>query len=404
MGFKRNSRMRRRLSRKRPRSTFSSWRSSNLAPLLSIGGIVLSLAAFACIIIFLIIPIFSGKMNKPIAPKPTSSLRPFHDPNEIIDLSKLENEAMPKQKSINGPFILGTQMVYSAGQESIMNPPLKNISIYNLDSNETDAPIAAIACKYNNLFEPKMNENWIVCLDVNSKAGGRILGYDRKNDKMFVIREYLYGMPKVRLAGDYIAWMQQTATSTDKLYMCYLPTNETVCIKTFTDTPYSISAVGFSDSELIWVEKSGENEAGESSCVIKRMAFSGGKASEPTDFDTGTYVFDPLTDGKNIVFMDGNRNEDAHLMISVNGGKPKAIDAGVVNYELGDGFVAYTKKDESIYVYFINTGYKGKLTGKNSRGDLATVNGDMVCWYDTTDGGLVRDVIKYAKVTAANYY
>lgn len=401
MGYRRKSRLNRKMSRRRIRS---SWRASGFAPILKIGGIVLAVGAFACLIIFLIIPIFSGKMNKE-EPKPTPTLtRAFRDPNEIADISNLEKEATPLQKSINSPYIFGSEMVYSTGEKSNPNPPLKAVAIYDLEKNETQAELSGLTCKYSNLFEPKMSENYIVLLDVNSKGGGRILGYDRKAGKMFVIREYFYGMPKLRLSGDYVAWMQQTHNSSDRLYMCHLPTNETVCLGVFVDTPASFSGVDICESELIWVEKAGDEEASEDmKCVVKRLALSEGKGSEPTTYDPEMFVFDPFTDGKNIVFLDSPRGAKSRLMLSIGGGKPKVLETGVLNYGMGDGFVVYTK-DETIYTYFIGSGLKAKLNRKNTRGELATVCGDMVCWYDVTDGGLVRDVIKYAQVAEPAVY
>lgn len=377
-----------------------SWRNANLAPIISIGGIVLSVAALACLLIFVVIPMLSGKMSKP---KPTPSqtvTAPIVDINAEKDLTGLEKEAILEQKSINNPFISGNEMVYTTGEKSVLNPALKNIVIYNLDEKKGTV-LNQITAKYNNLFEPKMNENWIVFLDVNSKGGGRVCAFDRKANKMFSIREYLYGMPKLSLSGDYVAWMQQTGSVTDKLYICHLTDNESVILQTFTDTPTSYSALSFCEKELIWVEKANpDTEPTEDmKCMIKRMPFTDGKPGEIMTYNPQMYVFDPVTNGNSIVFLDGARGPDARLMISIDGALPKEIEKGVLNYGLGDSFVAYTK-DEAVYIYYIQDGRKGKLTGKNQRGELSTTNGDMVCWYDVTDGALVRDVIKYAKIPA----
>lgn len=391
---KRKSRFKKRMGRNRTRT---SWRNSNLAPVISIGGIVLSVAALACLLIFIVIPILSGDMNKPKTTASQAITTPTVDPNAEKDMTGLEKEAILEQKSINNPLIFGNEMVYTTGEKSLVNPPLKNIAVYNLDEKK-GAVLDQITANYN-LFEPKMNEKWIVFLDVNNKGGGRVCAYDRKANKMFTIREYLYGMPKLSLFGDYVAWMQETRPNIDKLYICHLTDNESVILQTFTDTPTSYSAVSFCDKELIWVEKAnpGAEPTEDMKCVIKRMPFPDGKPGEVITYDPQMFVFDPVTNGNAIVFLDGARGPEARLMISIDGALPKEIAKGILNYGLGNDVVAYTK-DEAVYIYYIKDGIKGKLTGKNQRGELSAVNGDMVCWYDVTDGVGVRDVIKYAKI------
>jgi hypothetical protein len=307
----------------------------------------LAVAAVACLLIFLVIPMLSGKMNKPEEPKASAPVVvQMKDPNTIEDFSSLEKEATPDQKSVNSPFIYGNEMVYSTGEASALNPELKNISIFDLTQNKTLPVLSNITPKYSNLFEPLMNDKWIVFLDVNATAGAsRICGYNRKTNKMFSIREYYYGMPKLSLSGDYLAWMQQTAPTTDKLYICNLASNEEVCLHTYKDTPSSMSAVSICDKELVWAEIA----TGDSSCVIKRLPIADGKAGQEIQLDPKLFVFDPMTNGNDIIFLDGARGPDSRLMVSIDGALPKEIDKGVLNYGIGTNFAAYTK-DDAVYV------------------------------------------------------
>ena len=78
------------------------------------------------------------------------------------------------------------------------------------------------------------------------------------------------------------------------------------------------------------------------------------------------------------------------------------VATGVLNYDLGDNFIAYTK-DEAVYVYYWADGSTGRLSNSNSRALLASVTDDVVLWYDITDGIIGdkekdRDVLMMATI------
>ena len=63
--------------------------------------------------------------------------------------------------------------------------------ITDLNSQQTET-IAGISIKYASLFEPKINDKYIVYLDCKDEYGGAVCGYDRAAGESFVMREYLY--------------------------------------------------------------------------------------------------------------------------------------------------------------------------------------------------------------------
>ena len=124
---------------------------------------------------------------------------------------------------------------------------------------ETGQITELMAKQYDSLFEPKINENYVVYLDCKMEYGGAICGYDRDKNELFVIQEYLFGMPKVTLSGDYAVWLQQTGEATDRLYLYHLPTRESVEIEMFYNTELYISAPYISEDKLIYVQPQGES-------------------------------------------------------------------------------------------------------------------------------------------------
>lgn len=317
---------------------------------------------------------------------------------EELDISEAGIELVLNYKSINDPYICGQDIAFSCGEANKMNPDLKYISVVDLSKEEkTAVKLNGVECKFSNIFMPKMSENWIVYLDSNSSGGGRICLYDRTAQKTYSLRTYYYAMPKVSLSGDYAVYVVQTGTNLDKIYLCYLPTQETVVIDQLSNDSCAFGGVYINDNEVVWSCLSSDSSDMAQKSIIKRLPLDG-STTVPTEFAPGSLAYAPKTYKNNIIFLDGNGIDGSRLLISDGNGVPKSIDSEVINFEVGNGFIVYTK-NQMVYVYFIDQGISAILTAKNSRGLLSSVNGDYVCWYDITDGFFERDVVKYAKVT-----
>ncbi len=377
------------------KNSFATFRRSKALPYIQIGSIVLGVAAVVCVIAFVIVPMFNGST----APTPTPSFAPSFTPppkqtltaEDVAALSQVTDIA---HRSVNNPCVYLNEIAFSTGEEKKLNPPLKEIAIYDIMTQTTHI-LSNVDTRFDNLLSPKLNENWVAYLDVNTKGGGAIWAYNRSKEQPFIVREYFYGMPKITLDGDYLAWITQTGPATDKLYLCHLPTNEVTVVQVFNDNPTALSGVHMANGELVYALPEGEAKEGIFNAQIVRM-----KLTTPTQKSTLTpsmYVFEPKTNGRDIVFLDLNRSPEANLMLCINGDMPQIIDKGVLNYDIGDGFVAYTK-DESVYIYFIEDEFKATLNDQKLRGILASVWAKMVVWYDITDGLNVRDVVKVASL------
>ena len=113
-------------------------------------------------------------------------------------------------------------------------------------------------------------------------------------------------------------------------------------------------------------------------------------------YDWGRYVYSPKKDGNYIAFLSSATGATDNIYLSEKGDTPTLLVEDVVNYDMGDGFLAYTKGG-SVYVYVFDNGKTYRLNTQISKGLLADVNGKEVCWYDVTDTKDV-DVVKYASV------
>ncbi len=383
----------------------------NLSPVIKLAGLIAAGAAvLAVLIIFVIVPLFSGDSSEPVVEaSPTST--PTPTPIITGDISDRTEQLAITPKSIHDPFIYGTEVVFTSGDPSSTSADITSVNIFDTATQQTTA-VPGITKKYDSLFEPKVNDKYIVYLDCKNENGGAVCGYDRASGKSFVMREYLYGKPKVSLSGKYAVWMQQTGPATDKLYLYDLETQESVVIEIFINTPFSISPAYASKDAMIYVQAEGESQILDNSSAATKAQISivplkdKGDASRVT-FCTETNVYAPMIDGDNIVFLNGAGNEESSLMLVTKSGDsyttPKEIAKNVLNYIVGDGYVVYTKetngKDEAVFIYYFKDGSTGRLSNENTRAYLASANGKDVLWYDIMGGFTdVADVVIHIKV------
>ena len=379
----------------------SRLRASGMMPILKIAGLVVAGAGLVVLIIFVLVPLIFGNGNAQDAVvEVTSSPTPSSTPIAKDDMSEDVQELLINAPSVNDPYINASEVVFSTGSAEDIDA----IAVYNIET-ETTTTVETIVKNNDNLFEPKINDSFIIYLDCKNEYGGAVCGYDRNADEAFVMRDYKYGKPKVTLRGDYALWIQQTSISTDRLYLYHLPTKECVEIETFVNTPFSVNAAHMSEQALVFVQPYGESQVLDRSsasmdaeiCVIPLE--DGGDLNRIL-FLPEMYAFDPMIVGNEyIVFLDDTGDETSSLMLCTKSGdtytSPQAIAQGILNYDVGDGYVVYTK-DEGIYIYYFADGSSGMLSSDTTRAILASANGKDVVWYDVTGGfdDMVNSIMK----------
>ena len=396
--LRRRRSMRMRRGGRRP----SRRRSFFFGPALKIGALGLLGIGFIAVIIFVVVPLFGAPEAEDTMV--TATPAPTATPIARADMTSLAKELVLEYKSINDPYVFGDTIAFSTGNQLQASPTLELIALYDMSTQETTI-VDNIEKKYAFLFEPKVNDNFIVYLDCKEANGGAVCGYDRATGDSFVIREYLFGKPKVSLAGEYALWLQQTGKGTDRLYLYHLPTRETVEIEVFVNTMFSVSAPYMSDNAIVYVQPKGESQVLDNSsssteaeiCVIPLRQ---GGDTQRILFTPNTYVFEPMIEGSNIVYLDSNRDGSSRLMLCKREGNgyaaPIVIAEGVVNYAVGDGFVTYTQ-DEAVYIYYFKDASVGRLSPDVSRALLANAKGKDVVWYDITQLGM-GSVVFHARV------
>lgn len=394
-----------RTGRSRSRRSSTRFRASKIGPIVRIAGILLFTAGLITVFILVIVPLFGSGTDNSNPTLASTVPAPSQKPIAREDMTDLAKELGILHKSINDPYSFETEVVFSTGNQLQASPTLDSIAIFDIQTQDTQV-VEGIAKKYDYLFEPKINSKYIVYLDCKDEYGGAVCCFDRQSSKSFVMREYLYGKPKVSIFGDYALWSQQTAKTKDRLYLYHLPTQESVEIEIFDNTFFSTSAPFMSDNAIVYVQPFGESQVLDGSsaslepeiCVVPLR--EGGDAQKILFCPDVENVYDPMISGTNVVFVDTNRDCDGRLMLCTRSGEtysePKVIAEGIVNYFVGDGFVTYTK-EETIFIYYFKDGSSGRLSSDSTRALLASANGKNVVWYDITELG-IANVVYLAQV------
>ncbi|MDL2238372.1 hypothetical protein LJC56_11215 [Christensenellaceae bacterium OttesenSCG-928-K19] len=295
-------------------------------------------------------------------------------------------------KTKNDPYIYGNQVIFTTRVEKTDVFQLDAVGIYDTETEQVNI-LPNVEKKYDNLLNPVMSGDVAVWIDSMVNGGGRIVGYDLAKNKQFVIKEYGYAIPALSIDGDILTFMQWAGDTTQRLYAYNIKTREAVTIRLF-DTETGNSAADVSATDLVWSEY--RPDGGGTSATLKRIVFSG-DTSRFENYDLGTDVYEPKTNGKDIVFATTRDITSGNLMLSTGGSEPVKIAENVLNYDLGDNFVAYTK-DDTIYISYTNQQKTVAITTEITKNLLVSVTGNGITYYDITDGILTDEVVMYTFV------
>lgn len=310
--------------------------------------------------------------------------------NEFTD----EGGGTYKVRIKNEPFIDGDSIIFTTQLSQQGTLALDTVMIYNTQTGEVKK-LPGVDKKYDRLLSPILSGNYAVWVDCYDNGGGRIVGYDIAAGEQFLIKEFVYAQPQISIAGNVIAFMQWAGDTTQRLYVYDLSTREASTVKLYENTTTGNSAASISGSDLVWAEYAADGKG-----TLKRIDFSSG-AAKFDSYNFGDAVYEPKTNGKDIVFATSKDIISGSLMLSTNGAAPVKIAENVTNYALGDNFVAYTK-DMKVTVCYTDAQMTQTMTGDTTKNLLASANKNGICYYDTTDTKVADEAVLYAYMESAN--
>ena len=346
----------------------------------------------------------------------------FEVPNIIegkyFDLSAQASTMTFNERSINQPVLWGEEMLFSAGTGSPDKPILKKLYLYNFTTQQTTV-IAETKINYGEIYEPLLNDKWIIWLDTDQGGTNKIYSLNRATGETVEIKSCKNGRPKLRLYENVLIWTEQVSKEQDKLYLYDMVSQENIPIVTMQDaSTYGVSAPSIYQDTIIWAapdpsQTAEERALGEKSAICSfRMSAQpsdevkpdlgtvvipsetadpnatappeGTVEEDPLVIDTylpGMYVHEPLLYQNAYAWIDRNKAPNSNLYVSVDRSEPKMVDTNVTAYVMGDGFLVYGRS-QRIWAYFWESNIYACLSGEDTGAMLPFVYGNKVGWYD----------------------
>lgn len=380
-------------------------KASNAGPLLALTATIIGVLGALALIIFVLVPfllpLLGIQFEAPWEPTPTPSPTPRPTPTPhplttVTDLMELQHEIV--LTNANGyqwfadPYAHGDTLCFTAGKLEDGNIYMDILFFWNMDTGEQtqfDAPL-----EYDSYVYPVYNDKWLVYLDGKATGGGVIRATNLESGETKFIKEVYVGQPKIALDGDYIAWMERTGSRMDKVFVLDLNTLESTAVRTFNNIAYGQSHVSLAGGELIYADI-GEDDTGAGGSITSTIMRTKLSTGENTEYDSPTYVHDPLTNGIQWVWRDGSHGPGDNLYWTQNLNTPTKLQEDIVDYGLARTFTAYSK-DEAIFVYLFASGKTVRITPDGEKVQLLGVSNGVVMWMDVTSRE--RDILKYARI------
>ena len=332
-------------------------------------------------------------------PSPTASPRPTPTPHPLqnANLSTLQVEILFSEQYVSDIYRYGDYIYYTAGKDDAGGPRMKALVKRQLETAEET--VLADTLNNDELFEPQVNDSYIVWLDHKLIGGGSIYARDTRTDETFEVKRYYAGKPRLTLTGSALVWTERTGTYMDKVYLFDLETRECVVLDMLENSPFGTSSSSANKDRAIWASYD-PNASSEDKTQLKGAIYSAfiDGSGKTESYSPDMYVHDPKINGEGaIAWLDANHSEQSALYIKLpNGSKPVLIASGVTDYEMGGDFVAYTK-DETLHVYIYGREpFDKTLTLDGERALLIGVSDDTVFWYHLGLGS--KDIVKFVSL------
>lgn len=340
-----------------------------------------------------------------LPPAQGTGIGTFENP---IDLSLRIKKIVSKEENVNTPDIYKNEMVYSAGTGSLLKPLLKTLYLYDFELDE-EIKMADVQIKDGEIFETVVNDDYIVWLDTDQQGSNAIycLYRDQPNSAPVMIKNCSFAVPKIRLSGDYLIWIEQIEPGEERLFVLDLISQENASIPGFIESveeamaTYGVSAPSIYGTQVVWAATDPEQSAEERILQGERSAIYSCDLSRfveddyaPSVFSPGMYVHDPITNGQVWAWIDKNKAPDSNLYLKL-GDEVIQVAQNVISYALGDEMLVFAK-DGNIYVYFYLTGQFGRANEEGSAGILPVVSGRRIVWFDKGTSG--KDQLVYVAV------
>lgn len=397
---------RRRFKRAKRRRRRRSLSASNWGPIIKLTAVILGFLALLYVILYIAVPKaaefigidyrapFTPEATPAPTPKPTPTPHPMKTYDFAANSQELVFDGSSNYKWFTDPYFHDGRMIISAGKLASDGKNVAFSDMFFFNPEDRSAQKLPLSPQNFHFMYPKFNGRWLVYLDAKIDEGGAIMAVDLTSSplKAVKVKDIYSGQPEPFLSDNYIAFMDRTGTTKDKLFVYDLTSMESTVVAMFTNSVYGQSRPFIADDTLIWADSA--TSSGSSDTSVLNYIYM--NSSTVKSVNTGTFVHDPECNTQYTAWLTEVHSRDTQLYgMKGFGGSPFLIDSGVVEFGLGSDFVAYSR-DEGIYVYMFNNGSIYRITQDYEQAMFLGVSDDHVMWMDVTSRE--RDIVKFIEI------
>lgn len=397
---------RRRYKRAKRRRRRRSLSASNWGPILKLLAVILGFLALLYLVLYVAVPKvadiigieyrapFTPEATPAPTPRPTPTPHPMKTYDFAANSAELVFDGSSNYKWFTDPYFYDGRMIVSAGKLASDGKNVAFRDMFFFDPETRAAEKLSLSPENDHFMYPKFNGRWLVYLDADMSEGGAIMAVDltASSLKPIKVKDIYSGQPEPFLSDNYVAFMDRTGTTKDKLFVYDLNTMESTVVAMFTNSVYGQSKPFIADNTLIWGDSATSGGSSDTS-VLNYIYIN---SSTVKSVSTGTFIHDPECNARYTAWLTEVHSRDTQLYAMTGfGGTPFLVDSGVVEFGLGSDFIAYSR-NESIYVYMFDSDSIYRLTQDYEQAMFLGVSDDHIMWMDVTSRE--RDIVKFIEI------
>ena len=225
---------------------------------------------------------------------------------------------------------------------------------------------------------PVENESVILYADCKTAGGGSIMKLDKATGETAVLAEFAQETPKLLFESPYAVWTERTESATAKVMVCDVTSGELLTLAVLNSAEYTQSAPSIKSGQVIYADADTKIPG---SSLIRTVLLSD---NSRWDFSAGSYVHDPKSAGDRWAYLSGNHDKDSDLYVSVGGGAPKKVANGVIDFDITQSCVVFSR-DETVYAYVFADDKTYLISETGSNAQFVMAGEDYALWRDMSD-------------------
>ncbi len=302
------------------------------------------------------------------------------------DLAEIQKEIVAGEfQYMADPAVCGDRIVLAAGNYSDLSGVAVFVRILARDARTGENTVYTVPQRYETIRYPHVAGEYLVYLDCHATGGGRIVSYHTGTQELRVLKTVYAGIPRLFVDGTTAVWTERTGETRDKVFACDIATGELATLAILDNSAFGESMPYIGGGYITYLDANG---------ALKVLHIASG---ETRTLQVGGAPHDPKTNGSYVAYMTGNHAQGTELYcFAVITPDPMLVATDVVDYYIGDQFLAYSRGEKN-YVYFFSDQTTFQVTRDGEKSLLLTAGGNYLAWIDVTWRD--KDIMEYMPVS-----